>query len=290
MFDLRWRLSAGLRNPTGLALGAILIVSLALRLFNLDWDQGFYLHPDERFIADISTSRIVFSWPPDFDNLLDPDNSLLNPRSVNPNTGEARDFSYGALPLFVTDWAGTLMTRITGENWSSYWGNIYKVGRFLSAIFDTLTVLLVYLIGKRVAGRRAALFAAAIAGLTPMAIQLAHFFTTDSWLTFFVSLTIWLCLRAMDAGDRRSFVIAGASFGLAMATKGSVFTLSGLVALSLLIAAWQRRDELDRALDGLIWVGQRALLSGLEALAALGNFEPYDLGQPGVDIVQLLNQ
>ncbi|MCC6705552.1 MAG: hypothetical protein IT334_11785, partial [Thermomicrobiales bacterium] len=59
VFDVRGRLSAGLRNPTALALGAILIVSLALRLFNLNWDQGLYLHPDERFIADVSTSRIV---------------------------------------------------------------------------------------------------------------------------------------------------------------------------------------------------------------------------------------
>lgn len=184
------RLSAGLRNPTNLALVTVLIVSLALRLFNLNWDQGFYLHPDERFVADVSTSRIIFSWPPDFDNLLDADNSLLNPRSVDPNTGRDRDFSYGALPLFVTDWAGTLLSKATGDDWSSYWGNVYKVGRFLSAIFDTLTVLMVFLIGRRVAGSRAGLFAAAIAGLTPLAIQLAHFFTTDSWLTFFVSMTI----------------------------------------------------------------------------------------------------
>ncbi|MCC6705167.1 MAG: glycosyltransferase family 39 protein, partial [Thermomicrobiales bacterium] len=272
------------------ALGAILIVSLALRLFNLNWDQGLYLHPDERFIADVSTSRIVFSWPPDWDNLFDPDQSMLNPRSVDPNTGQARDFSYGALPLFVTDWAGTLMTKATGENWSSYWGNIYKVGRFLSAVFDTLTVLLVYLIGKRVAGRRAALFAAAIAGLTPMAIQLAHFFTTDSWLTFFVSLTIWLCLRAMESGDRRSFLIAGASFGLAMASKGSVFTLAGLVAVAILIAAWQRRRKLGGVVNGLFWCAERAALAALAALVTFAMFEPYALVQPDVYIDQLMNQ
>src|SRR5262245_39377869 len=87
-----------------LAILLILMAAFALRVFDLNWDEGHYLHPDERFIADVITSRIVFQWPPNWDNLRDPEHSLLNPRSVDPDNGNQRDFAYGALPLFVTDW------------------------------------------------------------------------------------------------------------------------------------------------------------------------------------------
>ena len=93
--------------------------------------------------------------------------SLLNPRSDDPNTGKARDFAYGALPLFVTDWTGTILYKITGNDWSAYYGKVYEVGRVLSALFDTLTVLIVYLIGRRVASRSVGLLAAIVAAFTP---------------------------------------------------------------------------------------------------------------------------
>ncbi|MGH2552026.1 MAG: hypothetical protein ACRDHN_21775, partial [Thermomicrobiales bacterium] len=128
------RLRAICTNRTYLALGVVLIAALSLRLFNLNWDEHQYLNPDERFIADVGTSRIVIQWPPDWDNLFDPDHSLMNPRSDDPTTGVPRDFSYGALPLIVTDLAGSTMTKITGDNWSNYSGKIYQVGRFLSAV------------------------------------------------------------------------------------------------------------------------------------------------------------
>ena len=60
-----------------------------------------------------------------------------------------------------------------------------------------------------------------------MSIQLAHFFTTDSWLTFFVTLCLLACVKAADRGTTRWFAVAGATLGLAMATKGSVFALGG---------------------------------------------------------------
>ncbi|MCA9222300.1 MAG: glycosyltransferase family 39 protein, partial [Planctomycetales bacterium] len=184
----------------------------------------------------------------------------------------------------------TLYSKVVGEDHASYWSGVYKVGRFLSAIFDTLTVAMVFLIGRRIAGRRAGLYAAMIAALTPMAIQLAHFWTTDSWLTFFVLMTIWLLLRAMDEGSRKSFILAGISFGLAMATKGSVFTLAGLVAVAIVLAAWQRRDEFDRLIETIAWAIERAMLAAFASVFAFAIFEPYALWQPDVYVDQLLNQ
>ncbi len=284
------RLRAILSNRTVLALGVVLIAALSCRLYNINWDQHQYLHPDERFISDVSTSRIIIQWPPEWDNLLDPEKSLLNPRSDDPNTGVARDFSYGALPLIVTDLSGTVMSKITGDDWSSYGGKIALVGRFLSAILDTLTVLIVFFIGRRVRSEAVGLAAAAIAAMTPFAIQLAHFFTTDSWLTFFVSLTLLLSMRAIDSGTRRAFFIVGIGFGFAMATKGSVFTLSGVVAVALVYAVWIRRHTFPAKLEGVAWFAERGCLSVLAALLSFAIFEPYALVRPTTYVDQIRNQ
>ena len=113
MFELRPIQQHARFNSSTIAILLILMAAFALRVYDLDWDEGHYLHPDERFVADVITNRIIPEWPPDFDNLLDPEHSLLNPRSVNPDTGTHRDFAYGSLPLFVTDLAATLLSRTT---------------------------------------------------------------------------------------------------------------------------------------------------------------------------------
>ncbi|MEZ4496672.1 MAG: hypothetical protein R2845_07815 [Thermomicrobiales bacterium] len=102
-------------------------------------------------------------------------------------------------------------------------------------------------------------------------------------------MTIWLLLRAMDEGSRKSFILAGISFGLAMATKGSVFTLAGLVAVAIVLAAWQRRDEFDRLIETIAWAIERAM-PAIASVLAFAIFEPYALWQPDVYIDQLLNQ
>ena len=62
-------LSNSSRRPRGidisiLALVALLALAFLIRLDGIDWDDGRYLHPDERHIvADVVVGRIEFSWP-----------------------------------------------------------------------------------------------------------------------------------------------------------------------------------------------------------------------------------
>ncbi|HEY7037067.1 MAG TPA: hypothetical protein VH482_37440, partial [Thermomicrobiales bacterium] len=141
-------------DPTTLGLVALLIAAFALRVYRLDWDEGRLLHPDELHMVEVAATRISFDWPPDLDNLLDPAASRLNPRSDDPQTGEPRQYAYGALPVLVTDLVASVMTWVTGTKWTAYFDHVHKVGRALSAIFDTGTVLLVYLLGRRLFDRR----------------------------------------------------------------------------------------------------------------------------------------
>jgi Dolichyl-phosphate-mannose-protein mannosyltransferase len=277
------------RGPV--ALVAVLLAALALRLFGIDWDAGQRLHPDELFIVDwVLGDRIHLAWPPDLGALLDPATSPLNPRSVDPATGAFRDdYAYGALPLLVTEAAAAVLGLATGADWHTP-DRVYLVGRALSALLDTVTVLVVYLLGRRVASGRVALLAAAVVALAPVSIQLAHFFTTDSWLTCFVALTLLGAIRAAESGRMRPFAFAGMGVGLAMATKGSAFSLAGLVAVAVAYDAWQRRrlGGTGRALA--VAAGWRAVVVGASALLAFALFEPYALARPDVYLTALQRQ
>lgn len=265
------------------ALVGVLLLAMAVRLYGWNWDDGNYLHPDERHIvADVMIGRI--HWPSSLSEVTDPATSGLNPRSEDPNTEEAddyREFAYGAMPVLLTNLVSEALGWFTNTNWHAY-DNAYKVGRPLSVIFDTLTVLLVFLIGRRIGGPRVGLLAAYVAALTPLTIQLAHFFTTDSWLTFFVTLSIYCSLRAAESGAARWFLLAGASFGWAMACKGSVFTLASVVAVAIVYSLWRLAGTGERRFGIATAAAERIALVGGAAFLAFAMFEPYALLRPDV--------
>ena len=58
-----------------------------------------------------------------------------------------------------------------------------------------LTILLVYLIGKHVYGRRVGILAATFSALAVLQIQLSHYFTMDTFTTFFSVLTVYFAVR-----------------------------------------------------------------------------------------------
>ena len=69
---------------------------------------------------------------------------------------------------------------------------ILQVGRGLSAVLDLLTVLLVYLIARAAGGLEGGNAGGAVLGAAVLQIQQAHFFTSDTFATFFTTLAIYL--------------------------------------------------------------------------------------------------
>jgi YYY domain-containing protein len=282
-----------IRLPTpdiwSVALAIVFLAALALRVYGIDWDDGADLHPDELFVAKIVLiDRIRFEWPPDLGTLLDPARSGLNPRSADPTTGLFREFAYGALPLWVTDAAAWALSRLTGIDWNAM-DRAYLVGRAISAALSALTILPIAALGTSLAGRPVGLMAALFAALAPMSIQLAHFFTTDSWLTFFVALCLLACVTAAGHGRAMQFAAAGAAFGLAMATKGSVFALALPIAIALVVDAARRVDHQDAA-SASRSTFINALAAGISGVAAFFAFEPYAVLRPDVYLQSLRTQ
>ncbi|MBA3450974.1 MAG: glycosyltransferase family 39 protein, partial [Chloroflexia bacterium] len=268
-------------DPWFAALLIVFIAALAVRLYGIDWDDGADLHPDELFIAKIVLiDRIHLDWPIDVDTLRDPARSGLNPRSVDPTTGKFREFAYGALPLFVTDSVAWVLSRVTGTDWNAM-DRLFLVGRAISAALSALTVLPIAALGSSLGGRSVGLLAALFAALAPTSIQLAHFFTTDSWLTLFVALCLVASVAAAKTGGTTRFAIAGFAFGLAMATKGSVFALGVPLLASLAVDARRRIADQELRQAWRVSVSSAAAALATTCLAFFA-FEPFALVRPDV--------
>lgn len=246
-------------------LAGILLVGLVLRVNGLNWDQGLYLHPDERFIAMVSSGRVSF---PDFDDLgsiFDPANSPINPRR-DDESGNPQSFAYGTLPIYVQGVASWVLDLAGGDDFGSY-DRLYIVGRALTVLVDLVTILLVYFIGRRIFGVPGGLAAAALYALLVLPIQLSHFFTTDPWLTMFVTATLLFILRYLERPTIGRSLAVGAAIGCAFATKTSVPSL--LIPVAAVYAViWYRSETRTR-------IAEQVALGALASLAVFTLFEPY---------------
>jgi hypothetical protein len=179
----------------------IVVLSLAVRLFGLNWDQGQHLHPDERFLTMVSSS---IKLPSDIYDYFVPQTSTLNPYNNGYNF-----YVYGTFPLLVTR-AVAEVFKLTSYD------QIFLVGRVLSAIFDSLTSLLVFFVAFKIFKKtKVALLGALLYAICILPIQQAHFFTVDSFTVFFFILTIFLLIS-------RRPLISGLAFGVTLANKTSV--------------------------------------------------------------------
>jgi hypothetical protein len=184
-------------------LAAILAAGAALRFYGLNWDDGHWLHPDERQIYFIA---LGLRWPDSLAQGLSPA-SPLNPRF----------FAYGSLPIYLVRLFAALLSPL----WPAVrdLANLHLAGRALAALLDTATIYLTYRLARRYLAPRAALVATALAAAAVLPIQFAHFYTAEPFLTFFVLLALNLA-AAGPAGRGRSAAL-GLALGLAMATKVS---------------------------------------------------------------------
>jgi YYY domain-containing protein len=222
-----------------LTLIALLLIGAVLRLYNLDWDERQHAHPDERHVTWVATS---ITWPADSSTILDPLMSTINPfrwpPNVRPPDGDERAFTYGHFPLYMLAGVSQTLARISlpagGVNWADY-DHIQLVGRALSGLWDTLTILLIFLLGKELYSRRVGLLAAAFLTFTVLHIQLSHFATFDIIMATFVVMSILMAVRGVRRGKAVDFLLAGVAAGLAIGSLARALPVLLPVGLAPLV-------------------------------------------------------
>jgi YYY domain-containing protein len=191
-------------------LAYVLVAGFALRFIGIQWGDFQYLHPDERFLIWVGTDIAPIGTPDA--QLGAPPNTTNNPwraqfpdaypdcktwggyfdascSPLNPNNRGHSFYVYGTLPMFITRY---LVQAIYGH---SGFNEMTVVGRVLSAFVDLLSVILVYAIGSRAFHKAVGLLAATFAAFTVLNIQQSHFFTMDTFFSFFTLLAVYFAVR-----------------------------------------------------------------------------------------------
>ncbi|HEX3723649.1 MAG TPA: glycosyltransferase family 39 protein, partial [Nitrolancea sp.] len=250
----------------------ILALALFLRLYGHNWDDGWYLQPDERNIVMVLTDRIHAPSLTNLGSLLHPAHSPLNPRSDGTG-GKPQAFAYGSLPLYVTDFVAWVVGTLRQSNFNTY-DRVGEIGRYLTEILDAATVALAMVFARRSFGRIASLLTGLLLACTVTMVQLAHFFTVDAWVTFFSTALLLICLRFYEQPRYRWSLLAGVVFGMALATKISIVELVFPIVVTLVLTFKAR--GLVEMLDPLV---KHLAVSGVATLASFALFEPYAILQ-----------
>ncbi|MGB8644535.1 MAG: glycosyltransferase family 39 protein [Anaerolineae bacterium] len=230
----------------------VLVAGATLRWYGLGWDAGYLFHPDERQIAMVASN---LDWPHSLSEFFSP-SSPLNPHF----------FAYGSFPIYLLRLIAPFAppSNLTGPWANDFLARWIVFGRAISGLFDLGTICLTYALGKRVYGSWVGLAAAAGISVTVLHIQLAHFYTVDTVLTFFVMATLYAAWRmgeiskgAHPAGalfERKKWplprdpgpgdshgspshnrwgMVCGVMLGLALATKVSALPLVAPIAFAI---------------------------------------------------------
>ncbi len=272
----------------------VLVAALVLRVWNVNWDRDQHLNPDERYWA-IVTSEI--SADTGLTSYLDSAGTSLNPYNHRPS------WVYGTSPLLLNkavaswlhdgvdedrppaSWIASAVDRVgidLVDGGSATFDDQYDshvIGRLLSALFDTATIVVAYLLARRLFDTPTALLAAVLLATAVLHIQYSHMYGAETIAAFFVTVTVYGAVRLASGGAGwRTVVFTGLALGFAVAAK-----LNGIVAVpAVLVAAlyrsWAPGTERGPDKTGLVRLAaglEKVLVAGLAAIVAFRFTQPY---------------
>lgn len=234
----------------------IVVIALALRLNGLDWDSGYGFHPDERSLyMRAGCMYDLLTESPGYENCL-VDHPRIEPGS--PGIRTLLDFERSPLnphwfPLGSALIYLLVLARSVIEAFTDIGAlDMRYVGRTLSALADVGTVVLVYMLGRRIYGARygpwVALLAAGLTAVAVIHVQHSHFYRPETFTAFLVLAVFWAMLRLLEKRRLRDSLLLGLLVGLAFAPKVSILPL----ALPLGLTYYLRLvDSGDGKLTGL---------------------------------------
>lgn len=197
-----------------LGLAITLLLGFFLRITGINWDQGLHLHPDERMLIMVA-DRIQFF-------------NQLNPQF----------FNYGSLPIYLLSGATAIFRLVYSPHLSNYDLMLY-VGRGLSLLADLGCIVLLYLLGRRIAhSPLLGLFAGLIYAISFFPIQNTHFFIVDTFLNFFILASLSLFIRYLQRPTLKNLVFVSITVAAAVTTKFTSILLVPFILTAVVVYSW----------------------------------------------------
>ncbi|MCY4147263.1 MAG: DUF2298 domain-containing protein [Chloroflexi bacterium] len=204
---------------------------------------------------------------------------------LNPHNATQSFFVYGTLPIFLAHFGSEILRAGTEASLPFFdFLTQHLVWRGISMVFDSLSILVVFLLGRRVHDSWVGLLAALFYASSPLAIQLAHFGTVNAIACFWVCLALYFAVGAQQRGRRGAYWWFGIACGAAVASRINLAPLAGVIvlaaavqmlpALSPQLGGRLRQQLVLRAVTGLF-------LAGFGAFLAFRLFNPYAFAGPG---------
>ena len=273
----------------------IVVFALVLRLTGLNWDDGHFFHPDERSLymrahCMYQTLSNTPGWeycankdfPPDtpglpsISTLFDSGKSPLNPHW----------FPLGSILIYILVVAEFFLRMFMH---SVNLSDLATVGRSLTILIDTTSILMLFLLGKRMYGIGTGLLASTLGAVSVFSIQASHFYRPEPFVVLFYLVTFWLILNAIQRERWKDHLFLGIAVGVCFAFKPTSLLLLPplmLTYLTIAIRSWRYYQMMIPEIS-LLGIGVRAAVSGSIAFLTFGILEPYallDFGKFAADL------
>jgi len=114
--------------------------------------------------------------------------------------------------------------------------SFYLIARVLAIALATLGIPLTYVLCRKMAGKGAALTAAALVAVSPLHIAFSKVVRTDPLMTVFLLAAMLSAVKAIESQAGRDFLMSGLFIGLATATKFPGISGAMIVVLAVVLA------------------------------------------------------
>ena len=233
-----WR-AAARRMAAPLLLAAILAVAFGLRVWGI-------------------TSGLPQSYVADEYDFVHSVLRIMKSGDLNPHYWYHPTFQpYLALATYT---AVFLLQVPTGR-----WSHVQQVaeedmlywGRFVGVMAGTATVLVTYLLGRRLFGARVGLLAAALIAVFPAAVQHSQYNKPDPVLALMTTISVLVILVYLERGTKMQALAAGVVIGLTLSAK-----YNGIVVLVPFVLAVAFRQGRRFLLAPDLYVGLAGVVAG----------------------------
>lgn len=310
-----------LRSATLWILLALVLVGGYLRFTGLNWDPEHTFHPDERNVlgpaVDLKAEdgfrprfyaygslpiyllRLTGEVPAAIGRLEERLGFVLaGPRAVEGSPHERAERLRHQLQTAPQEMGylerdgarlvlhgRTLQERYRGTNYQM----LKVLGRGISAFVSTISILLIFFIGRRLFDERVGLLAAAFVTFSVILVQSAHYATVEPMLTLWLLCALWASTRIAEKGTWQGYALFGLFAGLGFATKtsgASMLVMLGAAHLVRVIAKKRGREpealgreERSRMWTSLVIAAGCLFLGGLAWTVDAGNKPLVSRGQ-----------
>ena len=154
---------------------------------------------------------------------------------------------------------------------SGFTPTAYLLCRLLQAVFGTLSLLLVYLIGARLGNNGLGLLAAFLLAVVPWHIRQSVIYKADMVLLLAVVLAFCLSLRAIERPAFPAYAATGVAIGIALASKFNGGPAAIPITLGTLLSS-------DRSKKTFLWL----VAAGAISIGVFLVFNPHVLIEPDI--------